>query len=103
MYIGNILVPVDQIPVLLTLPEQSRSSSVFSVVRVAQSLVFCVVFCRSLFVFSDVRVVLSLVFCVVFCRSLFVFSDVRVVLSLVFCVVFVDHCLFLVVFVLFYL
>jgi hypothetical protein len=45
---------------------------VFSVVRVAQSLVFCVVFCRSLFVFSGVRVALSLVFCVVFCRSLFV-------------------------------
>ena len=41
-------------------------------VHVAQSLVFCVVFCRSLFVFSVVHVAQSLVFCVVFCRSLFV-------------------------------
>ena len=38
---------------------------------VAQSLDFCVVFCRSLFVFSGVRVAQSLDFCVVFCRSLF--------------------------------
>jgi hypothetical protein len=35
------------------------------------------VFCRLLFVFSGVRVALSLVFCVVFCRLLFVFSGVR--------------------------
>ena len=60
----------------------------FSGVHVAQSLVFCVVFCRSLFVFSGVHVAQSLVFCVVFCRSLFVFSVVCVTRSLVFCVVF---------------
>ena len=36
---------------LLSLPEQMCSSPVFSGVRVAQSLVFCVVFCKSLFVF----------------------------------------------------
>jgi uncharacterized membrane protein YagU involved in acid resistance len=47
---------------------------VFTVVHVARSLVFCVLFCRSLFVFSGVHVAQSLVFCVVFCRSLFVFS-----------------------------
>jgi hypothetical protein len=41
-------------------------------VRIAPSLVFCVVFSRSLFVFSGVRVALSLVFCVVLCRLLFV-------------------------------
>ena len=35
---------------LLTLPEHLGSSSAFSGDRVAQSLVFCVVFCRSLFV-----------------------------------------------------
>ena len=35
---------------LRTLPEHLRLSSVFSVVSVAQSSVFCVVFCRSLFV-----------------------------------------------------
>jgi uncharacterized protein with PQ loop repeat len=35
------------------------------------------VFCRLLFVFSGVRVALSLLFCVVFCRLLFVFSGVR--------------------------
>jgi hypothetical protein len=60
-------------------------------VRVALSLVSCVVFCRLLFVFSGVRVALSLVFCVVFCRLLFVFSGVRVALSLVFCVVVTLH------------
>ena len=60
----------------------------FGEAPVAQSLVFCVVFCRSLFVFSEVRVAQSLVFCVVFCISLFVFSEVRVAQSLVFCVVF---------------
>jgi hypothetical protein len=67
---------------------------VFSGVRVALSLVFYVVFCRSLFVFSGVRVALSLVFCVVFCRSLFVFSCVRVALSLVLCV-FIFFCVVL--------
>ena len=45
---------------------------VFSGVRVPQSLVFSVMFCRSLFVFSGVRVPQSLVFSVMFCRSLFV-------------------------------
>ena len=35
---------------LLTLPEHMSSPPVFSVVCVAQSLIFCVVFCRSLFV-----------------------------------------------------
>ena len=36
---------------LLSLPEHMWPSPVFSGVRVAQSLVFCEVFCRSLFVF----------------------------------------------------
>ena len=40
-------------------------------------------FYRSLFVLSGVRVALSLVFCVVFYRLLFVFSGVRVAQSLV--------------------
>ena len=35
---------------LLSLPEGMSSASVFSEVRVARSLIFCVVFCRSLFV-----------------------------------------------------
>jgi hypothetical protein len=34
---------------LLTLPEHPRSSSVFSGVRVARSLVFCVKYCRLMF------------------------------------------------------
>jgi hypothetical protein len=51
---------------LLTLPDHMSSPSVFSGVRIAQSLVFCVVFCRLLFVFSGVRIALSLDFCVVF-------------------------------------
>ena len=40
--------PVEQ--ELLTLPEQLHSPSVISGVRVARSLVLCVIFCRSLFV-----------------------------------------------------
>ena len=35
---------------MLTLPEHLSSPPVFSVVRVAQSLVFCLVFCVLLFV-----------------------------------------------------
>jgi len=35
---------------LLTLPEHLSSSPVFSGVRITQSLVLCVMFCRSLFV-----------------------------------------------------
>jgi hypothetical protein len=35
---------------LLILPQHLKSSLVFSVVRAAQSSVFCVVFCRLLFV-----------------------------------------------------
>ena len=82
--------------------EHLSSPPIFSVVCVAQCLVFCVVLCRSLFVFSVVRVAQCLVFCVVLCRSLFVFSVVRVAQCLVFCLVFcsVDHCLFSVWFVL---
>jgi hypothetical protein len=36
---------------LLTLPEHASSPPVFSGVRVAQPLVFCEVFCKSLFFF----------------------------------------------------
>jgi hypothetical protein len=66
-----------------------RITTCFSGVRVTQSLVLCVLVCRSLFVllqelitlpehmsslpvFNRVRVTQSLVFCVMFCRSLFV-------------------------------
>ena len=66
-----------------------RSLFVFSVVCVAQCLVFCVVLCISLFVFSKVCVAR---------RSLFVFSVVCVAQCLVFCSV--DHGLFSVGFVL---
>ena len=44
---------------LLTLPVQPSPSPVFSWVRVTRSLVFCVVFCRSLFVLFLLAVVLS--------------------------------------------
>jgi hypothetical protein len=47
-------------------------------VCVAQSLLFCIVFCRSLFVLSEVCVAQSVLFCVGFCISLFVFSEVCV-------------------------
>jgi hypothetical protein len=55
-------------------------------------------FCRSLFVFSVVCVAQWLVFCVVFFRSLFVFSVVCVAQCLMFCSI--DHCLLSVGFVL---
>jgi hypothetical protein len=48
----------------------------------AQSLLFCVVFCRPLFVFSEVYVAQTSLFCVVSCRSLFVFCEVCVAQSL---------------------
>jgi hypothetical protein len=47
---------------LLTLPEHLRPPRVFCGVRVARSLVFCVVFCRSLFVllsFFDLRILIT--------------------------------------------
>jgi hypothetical protein len=47
---------------LLTLPENMSSPPVFSGVRVARSLVFCVVFCRSLFVLLPFFY-LAIVFC----------------------------------------
>ena len=59
---------------------------------------FSVLFCRSLFVFSVVCVAQCLVFCVVFFRSLFVFSVVCVAQCLVFGSV--DHSLLSVGFVL---
>jgi len=43
---------------LFTLPEHINSLPVFSGVRVARSLVFCVVFCRSLFVLFLLAIVL---------------------------------------------
>jgi hypothetical protein len=49
---------------LLTLPERLSSSPIFSGVRVTQSLVFCVMFCRSLFVllsFFFLTIVLSVI------------------------------------------
>jgi len=57
---------------LLNFLDHTSSPTVFSSFLVARSLVFCVVFCRSLFVFSSFRVARSLVFCVVLCRLLFV-------------------------------
>jgi len=43
------LIPVYVGTMLLALPKHLSSPLVFSGVRVAQSLVFCIVFCRSLF------------------------------------------------------
>ena len=48
---------------LFIIPERMTSLSGFSGVRVAQFVVFCVVFCRSLFLF------LSLFFCPLYCMS----------------------------------
>ena len=94
--IFSVLCSVVQIIVCLVVPFfwplycRSFLNLWLSGVRVARSVVFCVVFCRSLFVllslsfdhcivvpssiygFSGVRVARSLVCCVVFCRTLFV-------------------------------
>jgi hypothetical protein len=43
----------------MTLPEHLSSPPVFSGVRVAHSLVFCVVFCRSVFVLFHLVIALS--------------------------------------------
>ena len=65
---------------LITLPEHLRSLPVIGGVRVARSLIFCVVFCRSLFV------LLSLLFCPLCCLS---FYDLQILITpLVSCV----HC-----------
>jgi len=69
------------------LSEHLISSLVFNGVHVGQSLVFSLVFGRSLFVFNGVHVGQSLVFSVVLCRSLFVFNGVHVGQPLVFSVV----------------
>jgi hypothetical protein len=53
---------------LLNLPEHLSSPTVFSEVRVAQSLVFCVVLCRSFLSFCP----LSFCYCV-FCPSIYRF------------------------------
>ena len=50
---------------LITLPDLLRSSQVFSDIRVAQAIVVCVVFCRSLFV------LLFFFFCSLYCLSCF--------------------------------
>ena len=79
--------------VIIAAKDGEQEKIIYSLVR---SLVFCVVFCRSLFVFRGVRAAQSLVFCVVFCLSLFGFRGVCAAQSLVFCVVFVVRsCLFL--------
>ena len=71
---------------------------VFSGVRIAHSLVFYVMFLRSLFVFSGVCIAHSLVFYVMFLRSLFVFSGVCIAHSLVFYVMFLRALFFLLFF-----
>ena len=84
----HLLVDAKLAVINLAILTYMSSSPVFIGVSIAQSLVFCVVFCRSLFVFSGVSIAQSFVFCVVFCRSLFVFSGVSIAQSFVFCVVF---------------
>jgi len=50
---------------VLTLPEHTEFSFVFSVTRVADYLVFCVVFCLPLFVY------LFLFICLLYCLNFF--------------------------------
>ena len=73
----------DHISKLLSIPEHTRSPPVFSGLRVARPLVFCVIFCRSLFValsfcdwplcclpFFDLRLLTTpLVFSIVFLEN----------------------------------
>ena len=58
---------------LLTLPKHPGSPTVVSGIRVARSLVFCVIFCRSLYV------LLSLFFCSLYCLA---FYDLRLLITL---------------------
>ena len=76
---------------LLTLSEHMSSSSIFSGVRVAQSLVFCVVFCRSLFC-SFVIFLLAIVLSVLlrFTASVYPFGIFKLFLS--FCPFSFGHC-----------
>ena len=76
---------------MLTLSEHMSSSSIFSRVRVAQSLVFCVVFCRSLFC-SFVIFLLAIVLSVLlrFTASVYPFGIFKLFLS--FCHVSFGHC-----------
>ena len=52
---GFVIIVTRMVPLveqeLLTLPEHPRAPLVFSEVRVARSIIFCVMFCRSLYVF----------------------------------------------------
>ena len=77
----------------------SSFTSCFSGVRVSYSLVFCVVFCRSLFFLFWPLYCLS--FCVMFCISLFDLFLLTIVLSVLLCNVLqiivcslsFDHCI----------
>ena len=58
-YISDQNKNIRQIRNMLTLPGHTCSLSVFSEVRVTQSLVLCIMFCRSLFVLFLLAIVLS--------------------------------------------
>jgi hypothetical protein len=62
-YHGFVARLTGQVPLaeqdLLTLPEHMSSPPVFNEFRVTRSLVFCVMFCRSLFVLFPLTIVLS--------------------------------------------
>ena len=93
----------DKIPTVMSCSTCSIASSFtpcFSGVRVSYSLVFFVMFCRSLFDLFLLASVLS-VLCVMFCRSLFVLCLLAIVLSvllynvlqIIVCSLSFDHCI----------
>ena len=66
---------------LLALPEHMRSPPVFNRVHVAQSLVFYVVFCRSLFVLFLLVIVLSVLLRFTASNYMFGILDLRLLIT----------------------
>jgi hypothetical protein len=66
---------------LLALPEHMSSPPVFNRVRVAQSLVFYVVLCRSLFVLFLLAIVLSVLLQLTASNYIFGILDLRLLIT----------------------
>jgi hypothetical protein len=69
---------------LLTLPEHLSSAPVFRLVRVARSVVFCVMFCRSLFDLFILDIVLSVRLTTSDCLQTFLINKSRTICSVLY-------------------
>jgi hypothetical protein len=83
--IGFVFKVIRQVPPvekeLLTFPEHTSSPPVFRGVRVAQSLVFYVVLCRSLFVLFLLAIVLSVLLQLMASNYIFGILDLRLLIT----------------------